>query len=355
MVTLNEILGDLFRYFITFISGLYVLLLVFFLILRLVVGNRLWFIAAINNFTPYCFTPLLLLIVLAIIARAKWGLIPALAALGIGVVMFVGFFIPRNLPAATGPTLQVATLNVYSGNTTIGRVINWVKNSDSDVVLLQEVPDNFLLNLTYQLGAQYPHISVRQATQGQISVLMLSRYPILLVHDEIQATTQSANVEVRYVIDWNGQNIVIHNIDLAIPTGKERFKIPLLGQWFSQLVLAYDDVPRNEQIHNLLGRLETEKLPFIVAGNFAMADQAFIYPEITKVMGDSFRETSTGFGGSWPVQEVVGVLPNFVPPLFRIDYIWHSSQFRAVSSKQGGYLGSDHLPLEAELEMLPSA
>ena len=67
-------------------------------------------------------------------------------------------------------------------------------------------------------------------------------------------------------------------------------------------------------------------------------------------MGDSFREAGLGFGWSWPVAAQVK-LPAFVPPLMRIDYIWHSPQWRTVTASQGPTLGSDHLPLYATLEL----
>ena len=84
-----------------------------------------------------------------------------------------------------------------------------------------------------------------------------------------------------------------------------------------------------------------------------MSDQTSIYGELASRMGDSFRQAGTGLGGSWPVSamEEFTSLPDFVPPLFRIDYIWHSEQFRAISAQQGPELGSDHLPLLATLSI----
>jgi endonuclease/exonuclease/phosphatase (EEP) superfamily protein YafD len=56
-----------------------------------------------------------------------------------------------------------------------------------------------------------------------------------------------------------------------------------------------------------------------------------------------------GFGASWPA------LFTGIPPLVRIDYIWHSDEFRAISVKQGPDIGSDHLPLYATLDITDSA
>jgi endonuclease/exonuclease/phosphatase (EEP) superfamily protein YafD len=43
----------------------------------------------------------------------------------------------------------------------------------------------------------------------------------------------------------------------------------------------------------------------------------------------------------------------FIPPLVRIDYIWHSAGLRALQAWQGPAIGSDHLPLQALLEFTP--
>jgi endonuclease/exonuclease/phosphatase (EEP) superfamily protein YafD len=43
----------------------------------------------------------------------------------------------------------------------------------------------------------------------------------------------------------------------------------------------------------------------------------------------------------------------FIPPLVRIDYIWHSAGLRALQAWQGPAIGSDHLPLQAILEFVP--
>jgi endonuclease/exonuclease/phosphatase (EEP) superfamily protein YafD len=40
-----------------------------------------------------------------------------------------------------------------------------------------------------------------------------------------------------------------------------------------------------------------------------------------------------------------------MPPLVRIDYVWHSDDFHAVEAALGPYLGSDHLPVTAALAL----
>ena len=40
-------------------------------------------------------------------------------------------------------------------------------------------------------------------------------------------------------------------------------------------------------------------------------------------------------------------------PMLRLDYIWHDDHFRALNAEKGpSGLGSDHLPVVADLELL---
>ena len=68
---------------------------------------------------------------------------------------------------------------------------------------------------------------------------------------------------------------------------------------------------------------------------------------------DSFRKAGRSFGASWPLR-VNGEFPAFIPPLLRVDYIWHSDGFQTVTAQQGPPLGSDHLALMATLTLLPT-
>ena len=89
-------------------------------------------------------------------------------------------------------------------------------------------------------------------------------------------------------------------------------------------------------------------LPFIVAGDFNTSDQDAMYPALAARMIDSFRERGVGFGTSWPSPGMLPI-PVFLPPLVRIDYIWHSPGISTRAAWQARTVGSDHLPLVADL------
>ncbi len=126
--------------------------------------------------------------------------------------------------------------------------------------------------------------------------------------------------------------------------------MPRLARYLTN-VLHYNEFIRDDQIEGLINTLKAETHPYIVAGDFNMSDQAAVYNDLAAHMKDSFREAGTGYGASWPVSTSRDLL-RFLPPIIRIDYIWHNDHLRAVSIEQGPALGSDHLPLYATLELL---
>ena len=112
---------------------------------------------------------------------------------------------------------------------------------------------------------------------------------------------------------------------------------------------GYDDSIRNLQIDRLVAHLQNEPYPYFIAGDFNTSDQSPSYNRLAAVGIDSFLEVGSGFWMTWPVAAVQR-LPSFVPPLIRIDYIFHSQGFRALSAHPGSPMGSDHLPLLVTLE-----
>jgi vancomycin resistance protein VanJ len=182
--------------------------------------------------------------------------------------------------------------------------------------------------------------------------LALSRYPILTEEHLDFAGDGSRPVQQRFTLKVDGQIIAVYNVHLAMPLG-DTPRLPG-DQYILQTLLRFDDTIRNTEIRRLLVQLEKEPFPFIVAGDFNLSDQAATYRDLTAHMSDTFREVGIGLGGSWPIS-VAGEFPSFMPPLVRIDYVWHSGHFRAVDAQQGPRMGSDHLPLYVTLELWKSS
>lgn len=332
-----------------FMIGLqmYLVFLIAYLVLRVAIGDGVWWLGFLNNLAPCFFLPVVVLLPFTLLARnLVWAarLLPFALLAGL---WFGPYFIPRSTASAAGDTLRLATFNVWGDNPRMADVAAWILSTEADVVVMQEVHPDFPRN--DWLGETYPYRFWQATGQDWWANYTLSRFPILEA-ENLDWDGAEAPAQQRLVLDVNGQPVALYNLHLLMPLGETAHLSLPLDNPFLNMALKYDDSARNAQIRRLLARLAGEPYPYLVAGDFNMSDQTMIYGELAAVMRDSFREAGNGFGWSWPA----GTADDFstpVPLLFRLDYIWHSDGFRALTAQQGPVLGSDHLPLLATLEL----
>lgn len=335
------------RWLINLICGAYALGLALFLALRVLLGDSLWWMAFVNNFTPFYFAPLVALLPLALLARSRRTVLFLLPFVLIGVVWFGPLYLPKAAAQSSDlPTLRVVTFNVWGDNPDLTRIEDWLRAQDADVAITIETPPAWSSGVA-ALAGKYPE-QRRADTQGFYwDSIVLTRHPV--VSSEPFDLGDGDIPQQRVVIDIDGQQVAVYSIHLYLPLGA-KLHLPVPNNYYMRGIFGYDDSARDAQIANLLDRLSAEPLPYVVAGDFNMSDQASAYNDLAAVMNDSFREMGRGLGTSWPVVQALG-FPALIPPLVRIDYIWHSDEFRALEAAQGPFLGSDHLPLYATLAL----
>ncbi|MCC2671864.1 MAG: Endonuclease/exonuclease/phosphatase [Armatimonadetes bacterium] len=102
---------------------------------------------------------------------------------------------------------------------------------------------------------------------------------------------------------------------------------------------------RREQTDDLIAWTTRMSEPVILAGDFNTPPAGSIYRSLTGPFGDAFAERGSGWGYTFPANR----------PLLRIDYIYHSRDWRVVRCKVGPEHGSDHRSVFAELALRKSA
>jgi endonuclease/exonuclease/phosphatase (EEP) superfamily protein YafD len=333
------------------ITGGYIVVLSIYLLLRIFVGDGVWWVAFLNAIAHLLFLPLMVLFPLAVLIdrRSMLRLTPMMFIAGF---WFVPYYLPKPSTAQASPsTLRVLTFNVWGDNARMGEVENWIHGANADVVLLQEIPNQNSENGFPNLLDQYPYQLVQPLDMRAWGNALLSRLP-LQESESFDLEGDDTPSHQRVTIEWDGQTIAIYNVHLVIPIGDQAHLTLPIDNPFLNLALRYDDTFRNGEIRRLLDRIDAESYPFILGGDFNMSDQSVIYQQFALRLGDSFREIGSGFGGSWPLP-VAGEFPAFIPPRLRMDYVWHTAEFLAIDAQQGPPLGSDHLPLLATLAMRP--
>jgi endonuclease/exonuclease/phosphatase (EEP) superfamily protein YafD len=327
------------------LAGGYLLGLAFYLVLRVTTADRYWWLALLDDFAPIAFIPLPFFLLVTCLLRIRYLVALALVHSLIAGLWFGPRFLPKHPVPATESTLNVVTFNVWGYNARLNDAQEWLRETEASVILLQEIPEQYANHQIPEIADLYPYQVSQPTTTRWWGNLFLSRYPILSAED---LPGDGVPAQQRFTIDFDGQVIAIYNVHFAMPIGASRLP-QLESHYILQTALSYNNSARNAEITRLLTRLETEPYPYIVAGDFNMSEYATIYGKIADTMRDAYRDGGNGWGGTWPIS-IVDELPRFVPPLLRVDYIWHSEHFRTVETRQGPELGSDHLPLYAKFE-----
>ncbi len=189
---------------------------------------------------------------------------------------------------------------------------------------------------------------------------VICRYPLQATGETILADW-SGNPQI-VTLEWQGTNVFVLHFHLLAPSSLPNKTEETLRE-------------REQQARAIESFAIAHSVPFIALGDLNSTDQSTAYTIITDGLVDSWREAGWGLGSTYPGINVDtlpmalqdGVFkagwgsyqfPNIktglaVPIwLLRLDYIFHSRDWRTVSAKLGTWDGySDHRPVISELTL----
>jgi len=314
---------------------------------RLLTGDRYWPLSFANTFALYGFLPLLVAVPLALLLRARWLTLIGVVALVVGLLHFGPLYLPKQTPTAQGVVIKVMTFNIWYENNQTDVIEKYIVSINPDLVLIQEITNQYANEGIKALQTAYPYQVHESFRTGD---LILSKFPIVEQGDFALGRDMAFDHQ-RVVIDVSGQKIAVYNIHLPYPLlGTSRIHTRF---WYLNAASGWNDKPRNQQAAELLDKLDGEQLRYIVGGDFNSSSQSATYDMLAAVMRDSWREAGWGLGATWPNARVAG-LPSFMPPVIKIDYLWHSYGIATLEAHVGPPLTSDHLPYMATFDILPN-
>lgn len=323
-------------HWITVASAAYLIFMIGYMVLRLLTGDSLWWIALLNAFAIYTFFPLFVLLPLLLLV-GRWQMLARLGLLALlGVVWFGPFFQSKATRPNAGIPLQIVTYNMAGDDTDFDAFETWLADIRADVLVLQEVPFDYPgdREALAELGLIY---AVREIN-GLMDMAIISRYPVEL--------TDSGPRYYRVLLDLSGQQIGLYNVHFSRPVlDADNWRLPDLRNEYLNALFNYDETRRNAEIRALVQALRLDQPPYIVVGDFNMSQHSLIYSDLAVIMDDAFRSAATGLGATWPV------FSDIIPPLVRTHYVWHSRSLNAIDAYAGPRLGSDHLPVFASLRV----
>lgn len=256
----------------------------------------------------------------------RWRLGLFAAALGVVHSFLLGPFFASD--AATGPggvTLRVMTLNVWARNHQYERVLNLIREASPDVVVLEEIPEDWARELT-ALKAGWPYSEVVVARLPVHGIALLSKYPL----DDVRVERLVGDVPAVVAhVDVAGQPLTLVGVHLARPMSRGGVTAQLRGLHATQKLLEGSPGVR------------------VVLGDFNSASWAPAVADFLKQADLRDSRLGRGVRPSWP-----SVLP---PPLrIPIDHVFVSPQIGVERFATGPFVGSDHLPVLVDLR-LPQA
>lgn len=318
---------------------IYALGLIIYFLARLATGFRLWPVALFSNFLHLALLPVLVFLPITLCTR-HW---PGIVVTGLCALAFAwlygGLFLPqRNMECGSldGCThIRVMTFNLGSdlAEATPERVSQVIRDSDADLVALQEVNAAHADAIRRGMTDIYPYQTIYAAGEGTLGIALISRYPIIEERQFSGSITWLPYLEADISID--GRHLSVLNAHPAPPG----WSLSLRRMYFSR---SLDDM---RQFAEMAG-----EGPTLLMGDFNVADQSADYHILAQAgLIDAYRATGFGFGLTYPTNRWYGYTNTPSTPLVRIDYIWHTFHFTAARAWVGQDAGSDHLPVIAEL------
>lgn len=295
-------------------------------------GERQWFLLLCQYAPPYLY--LLAWLMLALLAaltrprRAWLGLLPPL-------LWFLLVLLPFHVQRGRNGQFSALSWNIQAGLSGPDKIANLLKESNADVVALQEVRVPL-----GQPGAVDPLTTIltrwpRQVARGGAGgeLVVLTRFTMInqRLHP-LGGLSQALEV----MVEREGKPFRILNVHLM--TGDPEGKLRGQSGWSTRRVTLSAET-RQIQANSLLRVIQSSDTPTLLMGDFNSPPTSTAYSTLQKGLTDAFAVSGWGWGLTYPANH----------PFWRIDYIW-CKNLTPVQTQVLHLPASDHRALLCQLE-----
>jgi endonuclease/exonuclease/phosphatase (EEP) superfamily protein YafD len=289
-------------------------------------------IVLMNHLAPWITLISLTVFTLALIVRAPRRLSVWLVP---GVIAFAWWYgsawLPRSAPNAEGVEITAMTFNVLGSRSNPERIVAVIRETNADIVGLEEAKGLLPAALKSQLSDEYPY----QATEvsGWYSVALISHFPF---HDlEYQTIGADPARHLRAVIDIDGRQVVVYVIHPPASAWNSRIE-----HWYD-IPRYYDETRLQSHTAFAAEQIRRETLPVLVLCDCNTTPRSRQYRLLDSMLDEAFGARGRGFGFTHPTDPF---------PAVRIDYVWYSRDFAALDAEVWPDAGtSDHHPVWTRL------
>lgn len=232
------------------------------------------------------------------------------------VPLYVSPAPPREMPA-DGISWRLIVANVYSGNPTPERVVEYLRAEQPDVVVVAELTPAWERRLG-ELSDLFPYSYV-EPREGNFGIGLYSRMPL---ESPETLVLSGGNMTIRARVSRSGHSLTVIGAHV-FPPGGARTAL------------------RDRQLLELAQASAATKGPLVLLGDLNTTSWS---PGFTRCLRESgLRDSRCGFGvqPTWPAGRAVMRIP--------IDHCLVSDELWVSGRRVGPDVGSDHLPVCVDL------
>ena len=223
-----------------------------------------------------------------------------------------------------GVPLRVATANVLDRNPTPEKVLDFVRGSGADLVVLVDAHGERWRPVLAAVGELYPYRAPEDWREGG-PVLLFSREPVLAAAVVPPGPAPRPFLVAR-LATVAGTALVV-GVHPTSPSPTE----------------AVDTRVRNLELGRIAVAIEGLAGPVIVAGDFNTSPWSPRFRDLLAATGLRDAGRGQGWVGTWPAW--------FRPALVPIDHVLVKGPVAVADLRRGPFVGSDHYPLVADLRL----
>ena len=284
-------------------------------------GAAAWWLDLFAHFRVHYAIAAALLAVASLAFRRRGLAVAAVALLGINVATLAPYLSAFEV-AAGAPTLKIVSFNLWQSNRDTAPTLDFLRRENADVVVLGEVKAHWAKALE-GLADLYPHrldrLDCRE--QGHCEMAMLSKTPWIEAAASLYDRSQPPIVWARLVKDGQGFTV--------------------LGTHLTWSVSPRSADLQRRQVDSLAALVRGFDGPLVVAGDFNATPWSAEFSRFTEAAGLS--RAGGGIAPTWPAH----IIPLGIP----IDHVFAGPGFASATARPGPDVGSDHLPVIAELRL----
>jgi endonuclease/exonuclease/phosphatase (EEP) superfamily protein YafD len=227
--------------------------------------------------------------------------------------------------ASEAPSLRLASANVLDSNPEPQKLLDFVRASDADVLVLVEAQGGRWRDMLAAIAADYPH-RAPEGWQNGAPVILFSRHP--LVRESVIVPPGGRWPYLSAVLALGEHTLTVVGAHTSAPSPKR----PSATR------------RRNLQLGYLATLVEDARGPMVIAGDFNTTPWSPFFRELVTTAGLRNAADSHGYIGTWPSW--------FWPAQIPIDHVLVKGPIAVADIRRGPSIGSDHYPVVADLRLI---